>query len=326
MPLANIPNNENEPSIPTAKTALLLALVPARVPLPSPAASTLKRKSLDQQPVAELDICVEDLPIDQNCDQVRRKIVRFLDAGEMTKTAFAKELGVRMKSLTNFLAEHGAHKGSGSASYDQAFYFFKERELRGIKITNKAQLAKKQKVTAKAAAAAKAPVAAVATGPTATPAAVTTTITSPAPTSAPAAPAAKKGAFPFGNSSGLDLSTVTLDGEDTDTVLIFDSCDEVRRKINVHMKNPGVTQAQFCRDILAQMKAPKKPNNIQGSQLARFRGMNGPEAGAASVVFYGAYVFFEKIRIKEGKPKSKHRLVMEKMWGPEGFERESSGG
>ena len=41
-------------------------------------------------------------------------------------------------------------------------------------------------------------------------------------------------------------------------------------------------------------------------------------AGASHNVFYGAYVFFEKVRIAEGKPKTKHRLDMEAAWGADG--------
>jgi hypothetical protein len=35
-------------------------------------------------------------------------------------------------------------------------------------------------------------------------------------------------------------------------------------------------------------------------------------------VFYAAYVFFEKLRLAEGKQKSKHRLEMEEIWGGKG--------
>lgn len=71
------------------------------------------------------------------------------------------------------------------------------------------------------------------------------------------------------------------------------------------------------------MHSGSKPKAIQGTQLARFRGMKGADAGASSLVFYGAYVFFEMVRVKSGKPKSKHRLEMEEMWAGEGgFPRE----
>lgn len=37
-------------------------------------------------------------------------------------------------------------------------------------------------------------------------------------------------------------------------------------------------------------------------------------AGNTSAAFYRAYVFFEKMRVKEKKPKSQHRLGMEDAW------------
>jgi hypothetical protein len=89
---------------------------------------------------------------------------------------------------------------------------------------------------------------------------------------------------------------------------IIDTCDEVRRKINAHMKKPGVVQAQFLRDIAASYR--KAPRKVQSTQLSKFRSKKGAWEGNTSVVFYGAYVFFEKMRIAEKKPKSKKRLEM----------------
>jgi hypothetical protein len=40
--------------------------------------------------------------------------------------------------------------------------------------------------------------------------------------------------------------------------------------------------------------------------------------GAEKPIFYGAYVYFEKLRIKEGKKKGKKREEMEKIWAPNG--------
>ncbi|KAF5231637.1 hypothetical protein FANTH_13304 [Fusarium anthophilum] len=96
---------------------------------------------------------------------------------------------------------------------------------------------------------------------------------------------------------------------ETDEVPIYDDCDEIRRKINAHMKIPSVTQAQFCRDIHAQFKAPTC-KRIQSKQLSDFRKAKGSNAGAKSSVFYGAYVYFEKMRIAQKKPVTKHRDEM----------------
>ncbi|KAH0276624.1 hypothetical protein KCU91_g3736, partial [Aureobasidium melanogenum] len=122
----------------------------------------------------------------------------------------------------------------------------------------------------------------------------------------------------------LDLSDTHLDGEDTDSVPVYDTCDDIRRQITAYLKKPGVTQAQFGRDLLAQYHTDKGPKGISASQMQSFRGKKGPDAGNTSSVFYSAYVFFEKMRIKQGKPKSQKRKEMEEVWGPDGFDIENA--
>lgn len=283
-------NKENAPII-----------APTAAGKPKPVATSKKRKSTDaalpEEPAVNLDdINVQYMPRTENCDQIRRKITRFLDSGAMTKTAFAKEIGVSVKSLNGFMGERGPYQGFNYAAFDSAWEF-KKREVAGLKLPVKR--AKK--------------------------AATTTAENSAAPngSGSTAAPAAASGssstAVPAANAP-IDISDIHLEGEETDSVPVYDTCDEIRRKINVHLKRPGVTQAQFGRDVLAQLHV-NKPSQIQGTQIARFRNMKGSNAGAKSNVFYGAYVFFEKLRIKEGKPKTAHRLEMEKQW-PNGFDRE----
>ncbi|KAL2257510.1 hypothetical protein VTK26DRAFT_86 [Humicola hyalothermophila] len=124
----------------------------------------------------------------------------------------------------------------------------------------------------------------------------------------------------------VDLSDIVLDGEEDDAVPVFDSCDEVRRKINAYPKRPGVTQAQFCRDLHAQLRGPARPDKpFRSSQLARFRAAKGTRHSARLPLFYAAYVFFEKLRIKEGRPKTKHRRAMEAAWPVTGLPRDSDG-
>jgi hypothetical protein len=239
------------------------------------------------------DIDVDGMVIDQNCDQVRRKINRLLDSGSTTKTAFAREIGVGAKSLTGFLGTHGRDNGSGFAAYGAAWAYFKKLDIAGVKIP-----VKKQK-------------------------------TSPAGegSSAVAATSATTTAKAAASSATVDISDIDLAGEGNDTVPVLDTCDEIRRKITAHFKKTGVSQAQFCRDIYAQLKGPSsltvKP--FQGAQLARFRGMKGPISGATLPLYYAAYIYFEKVRIKEGKPKTKHRLGMEKTWGGAGMNRDHDG-
>ncbi|KAF1812217.1 hypothetical protein P152DRAFT_28584 [Eremomyces bilateralis CBS 781.70] len=113
-----------------------------------------------------------------------------------------------------------------------------------------------------------------------------------------------------------DVSAIHLDGEDANAVEVYDTCDEVRRKVDAQLRKPGVTQAALMRAIKAQFHPPK---SLSSSSLQNFRNKRGANAGATSDVFYGAYVFFEKMRLKEGKPKSAHRQRMEQEW-PRGFD------
>ncbi|ORY14936.1 hypothetical protein BCR34DRAFT_598839 [Clohesyomyces aquaticus] len=69
--------------------------------------------------------------------------------------------------------------------------------------------------------------------------------------------------------------------------------------------------------------APGAPSNygegkLQSKQLNDFHSKKVPETGNTSAVLYGSYVYFEKMRVKEGKPKSKHREDMERMYKDEG--------
>jgi len=100
--------------------------------------------------------------------------------------------------------------------------------------------------------------------------------------------------------------------EESDSVEAYDSCDEVRRKINAHLRKPGITQAQFLKTIAAQFHA-RRAMKLQSKQLNDFRA-KGADAGNTSAGFYGRYVFFEKVKVKEGRPKSKHRVEMERIW------------
>ncbi|KAI1497727.1 hypothetical protein F5X99DRAFT_432734 [Biscogniauxia marginata] len=102
--------------------------------------------------------------------------------------------------------------------------------------------------------------------------------------------------------SPTDISSITLPGEESDSVL-----------------------AQFCRDLYAQLHRPTC-KSFQSKMLNDFRGKKGPLAGCTSSIFYATYVYFEKKRIAEGKPKSQHRIKMEEIWAKHGgFERESDG-
>lgn len=114
-----------------------------------------------------------------------------------------------------------------------------------------------------------------------------------------------------------DVSMIRLDGEAGCEVPVYDSCDEVRKKINTFLRTSGMSQAAFLREIAKSYSGDKK---IQPKSLADFRGKRGASAGNMSSVFYAAYVYFEKLRVREGKAKSKHRQAMETIYGDKGFD------
>ncbi|KAI9656403.1 MAG: hypothetical protein M1831_004655 [Alyxoria varia] len=183
------------------------------------------------------------------------------------------------------MGQNGPYKGEGCDAYQNAWAFFKKRERKGIPLPNKRRkpnsTSNKKDDNGTASRSEK-------TG-------------------------TKKAKSPF-----PDLSGIHLDGEETDSVPIYDSCNELRRKISSFMRRDGVTQAAFMRALSEQYHL--KNMGLQSSKLTRFRNQKGVGSGNTSDIFYAAYVFFEKIRIRDGKPKSNHRLGMEDEWGDRGMD------
>ncbi|OJD31760.1 calcineurin is a calcium-dependent [Diplodia corticola] len=240
-----------------------------------------KRGRVDESPAfddSDFRDATEGLPIDKSPDQVRRMIRRLIDNGGMKVGEFCDKLGVSNKSYNNFLRQSGSTKGLNSDCYYNAWAFFKYRDMHGIKLPTASSGNKKQKADD--------------VGKTGSQA------------------ASKDKA-----ATAADLADIHLVGEEDDTVEIYDTCDEIRKKLDAHLKKPGVTQAQLCRDLSAMYTAPTK---IAPGQLSNFRSKKGPNVGNTANIFYAAYCFFEKLRLKEGKPKSKHREEMEAIWSQRG--------
>lgn len=118
-------------------------------------------------------------------------------------------------------------------------------------------------------------------------------------------------------SDALDVEGITLEGEENGQVSVYDTCDETRKKIHVLLRKDGITQAALLREIAKCFPAERK---IQSKQLNDFLAKNGAMDGNTSCVFYGSYVLLEKLRVKEGKPKSDFRLEMEKLYGKSGVD------
>ncbi|KAL2072071.1 hypothetical protein VTL71DRAFT_11414 [Oculimacula yallundae] len=109
--------------------------------------------------------------------------------------------------------------------------------------------------------------------------------------------------------TSTDFGDMILEGEEENKVPVYDSCDEIRRKIRQYLSKTAMNQAAFSREIAKSFHPGKKV-----SGLAAFMGKKGPVSGNTSSAFYGSYVFFEKMRIKNKNPKTEHRLGMEDAW------------
>ncbi|PYH93308.1 hypothetical protein BO71DRAFT_327953, partial [Aspergillus ellipticus CBS 707.79] len=218
------------------------------------------------------------------CDAIRREIRAFVASGAMTAGEFQKAIGVSARSYTEFLNQEGSEKRGRSATFVKARVFFCGEGGQGF------------------GGGAASVIAAAAPAPAAKRAKKNTT--------APAGP-------------HFDVAGVHLDGEENMQVKIFDTCDVVRRKIKAHLRKQGVTQAGFLRQIAAAA-IPEAGKKLNSKSLADFLSYKGPTAGSAGIIFYAAYVFFEKLRVRDGKPKNEFRHEMERIW-PGGFERDNPG-
>ena len=243
------------------------------------------------------EIDVEGMPITENADQIRRKITRLIENGGMKVGEFCQKISVSNNAYNRFSQQHGPTKGLQSDVFMNASAYFKKREIAGSKLPTAAS--KKAKTAAGKTASSKKDGDDPNDDPKDTP---------------------KKTAKGQGGSDPSDFLQVHLDGEEDDKVPVYDTCADVRRKISAHLRDPGVTQAQFCRDLHSQLHGPEKGAKIQSTQLARFRAMSGANQGGDNKIFYAGYVFFEKKRIAEGKPKSKKWQEMEEQW-PGGVDR-----
>jgi hypothetical protein len=107
-----------------------------------------------------------------------------------------------------------------------------------------------------------------------------------------------------------DVKDMHLDGEEGGCVPVFDTCADIRRKISAHERK-GVTTKKFMLESF-HASAQQYKTFMKGSKSMQ---------GAEKDIFYGAYVYFEKLRIKQGGKKTKKREEMEKIWAPEGVPR-----
>ncbi|KAK8022846.1 hypothetical protein PG993_013613 [Apiospora rasikravindrae] len=206
-------------------------------------------------------------------------------------------------SVNIFLKMRGPFQGATSKAFIQAWDSFKQRKLAGLKLPDPNK--RRQTEAARAVLA--------------------TAAAQTEPRTLVQVPASAQRRVHFGAPPSIpDISSIHLPGEDTDEVPVYDTCTVIREEIDAHLlAYEGLTQVQVCRDIYAHgLKSPTRCKGIQPKQLSDFRHKQGSNAGATRSVFCAAYVYFEKIRLAQGAPKSAHRLEMESRWGPEGFDRD----
>ncbi|RMY37887.1 hypothetical protein D0864_16456, partial [Hortaea werneckii] len=106
-----------------------------------------------------------------------------------------------------------------------------------------------------------------------------------------------------------ELSDIHLEGEETEETPIFETCNDIRRHLNDTLKH--TTQANLAR----QLDAICPESNVSVRHLKKLLEFKGVQGGAHSPSFYAAYVYYEKIRIRQNKNKGKKRQTMEEIWG-----------
>ncbi|KAJ7578336.1 hypothetical protein C8J56DRAFT_969719 [Mycena floridula] len=98
---------------------------------------------------------------------------------------------------------------------------------------------------------------------------------------------------------------VTLEGEDEGDVTVYDDCNEIRRKIRLLQKEPGFKVTYWLKEI----------GGVNSNSFNRFMKLSGPQGGAENSTYRAAYIFFEKKRIAENKPKTAKRKTNEAAGG-----------
>ncbi|KAK6008803.1 hypothetical protein QM012_000706 [Aureobasidium pullulans] len=123
---------------PTGSTAEHVTISPTQ---PSQLAGT-KRKFTDMSQLPTINLDDYDIPDGHpmdSCNVVRGKIRRFLEAGEMKIGQFCEAVGVSQNAYRRFMAQNGKLAGAGCDTYQNAWEFFKKREMAGLKIPTKKQ-------------------------------------------------------------------------------------------------------------------------------------------------------------------------------------------
>ncbi|KAF7329911.1 hypothetical protein MKEN_00254900 [Mycena kentingensis (nom. inval.)] len=127
------------------------------------------------------------------------------------------------------------------------------------------------------------------------------------------------------SSSATSWKDIKLDGEDEGEVQVYDTPGEIRRKIRLLLKEPGVkahyplvaghwrNQQQQLPPLQCVPFSCLSPRLLTPLAVAE----KNPQFGRENGLFYAGYVYFEKRRIFEGKKKTATRIANEKAGGQE---------
>ncbi|KAL4968687.1 uncharacterized protein BDV14DRAFT_196987 [Aspergillus stella-maris] len=282
------------------------------------------------EPESESDIDSDDPALSPKwtCGQIRDK--------EIKVSEFQNAVGVSWRGYYDFMKQAGAWKGEDSDTFASAHQFFMKREILGVerkmreqrkKEKRKVDNERRKKKDREALKALDSNVDgnALANTSTGTGTKDTNADAAPAPAKKPKSLAASnKQAKEAEFTRKYDTSTIYLEGEEDTTVEVYDHCDKIRKKIHAVLKGPLMTRTAFLREILKTFPDCRdEPSRaLQGTTLTSFLSKKGTRDGATSLIFYAAYVFFEKLRVRDGKPKTAFREEMEDVWEvDEGFDR-----
>ena len=202
-----------------------------------------------------------------SCNQIRGMINKFLATKEMTQTAMLNSWGVNSNSFRRFMSFTKPYQGSDNYTYWSATRFFLNRQKTA------AAVPKPKKVAAEKAGAWDSLLRDVETVPN-------------------------------------TYQVVTVPPHHYKKRLsppLFDTCDEVRKKMLELQSITGCTTAAILRAL-----------DVNSNSWTPFVSQKGKTAGAGSCCYYKAYVFLERLRVARGEAKTKARLAAEALH-PDGY-------
>ncbi|KAK4923800.1 hypothetical protein LTR66_016492 [Elasticomyces elasticus] len=239
---------------------------------------------IEPSPFKDSEDTDETFEIRYNCNQIRKKIESYINSKALKVKDFQEHLRITPRAYASFMKQSGPHQGMQSSVYTAAHLFFVKREDAGLKM--------------------------------------------------PKAKTADENAKKLAGDRGISLAQAkkeeedkwdgdkmpVLGGEKERKVPVFDTCDDIRSKINAFLKDTGMSAARLCREMSKLIPGEAV---VSANTLANFRSKSGSASGATASPFYAGYVYFEKIRVRDGKGKTKKREEMEGVWGEKGMDLEN---